>query len=177
MERRIVYWSKPAVRITGWHEEDVIGKHCFDDILCHIDKDGHKLCGSEFCPFTERWSPIVKQGIPTRICLGFKGAANTHGSFVAPYVTVPERLSAVLKPFRDASAIASDMERAKAIQKMAMDEDIPKDVGLLSLHTTYRLSIVGGDYYSIKDIGDGRYALMVADVAGMVSRRHFIRCI
>jgi len=49
-ERRITYWSESAVRITGWSQADVVGKHCFDNVLCHIDKDGHRLCENEFCP-------------------------------------------------------------------------------------------------------------------------------
>jgi PAS domain-containing protein len=49
-ERRITYWSESAVRITGWRQDDVIGKHCFDNALCHIDKDGHQLRENEFCP-------------------------------------------------------------------------------------------------------------------------------
>ena len=49
-ERRITYWSKSAERITGWTAEDVVGRQCFDDVLCHVDKDGHRLCGEEFCP-------------------------------------------------------------------------------------------------------------------------------
>ena len=49
-ERRIVYWSQSAERITGWTSEDVVGRQCFDNLLCHVDKDGHKLCGEEYCP-------------------------------------------------------------------------------------------------------------------------------
>ena len=33
LERRIIYWSESAVRITGWRQDDVVGKHCFDNIL------------------------------------------------------------------------------------------------------------------------------------------------
>ena len=50
LERRITYWSRSAERITGWAAEDVVGTQCFDGILCHIDKDGHQLCGEEYCP-------------------------------------------------------------------------------------------------------------------------------
>ena len=49
-DRRIIYWSKSAERITGWSAEEVVGRHCFDSVLCHVDKDGHQLCGEEFCP-------------------------------------------------------------------------------------------------------------------------------
>ena len=49
-DRRIVYWSKSAERITGWQSEDVLGRACLEDILNHEDKDGHRLCGEEYCP-------------------------------------------------------------------------------------------------------------------------------
>ena len=43
-DRRIVYWSKSAERITGWRSQDVLGRACLEDILNHVDKDGHRLC-------------------------------------------------------------------------------------------------------------------------------------
>ena len=45
-DRRIVFWNDAAARITGWTSDHVVGKHCRDNILVHIDKDGHPLCGS-----------------------------------------------------------------------------------------------------------------------------------
>ena len=32
-DRRIVFWSKAAERITGWRSEDVLGRACLEDIL------------------------------------------------------------------------------------------------------------------------------------------------
>ena len=49
-QRRIVYWNKSAERITGWRAEEVVGRACLEDILNHVDKDGHRLCGREHCP-------------------------------------------------------------------------------------------------------------------------------
>lgn len=49
-DRRILYWNKAAERITGWQAADMVGRHCFDNILVHVDKDGHQLCGEEYCP-------------------------------------------------------------------------------------------------------------------------------
>ncbi len=39
LERKIIYWNRAAERITGWVGADIVGRHCFDDILCHVDKD------------------------------------------------------------------------------------------------------------------------------------------
>ncbi len=36
-DRRILYWSKSAQRITGWTPEDVVGRRCLDDDLTFIE--------------------------------------------------------------------------------------------------------------------------------------------
>jgi diguanylate cyclase (GGDEF)-like protein/PAS domain S-box-containing protein len=43
-ERRIVYWNKGAERITGYTSDEVMGSHCWDDILQHVDNEGNSLC-------------------------------------------------------------------------------------------------------------------------------------
>jgi diguanylate cyclase (GGDEF)-like protein/PAS domain S-box-containing protein len=43
-DRRIVYWNKGAERLTGFTSTDVVGSHCWDGILMHVDKDGNNLC-------------------------------------------------------------------------------------------------------------------------------------
>ena len=42
--RWIFYWSRGAERITGYSAEDVVGKHCYDNVLVHTDLDGVNLC-------------------------------------------------------------------------------------------------------------------------------------
>ncbi len=48
-EREIVYWSAGAERITGYPAEEVVGRHCYDNILVHTDLHGKQLCVSG-CP-------------------------------------------------------------------------------------------------------------------------------
>ncbi|MBN2547000.1 MAG: GGDEF domain-containing protein [Spirochaetes bacterium] len=43
-ERKVTFWNKSAEKITGFAQEDVIGRKCSDNILRHIDKDGNELC-------------------------------------------------------------------------------------------------------------------------------------
>ena len=61
-ERRIVFWNQAAQRITGWTESEVVGRSCYDNILVHLDKDGHSLCGHEHCPLHR--SIVVGQPSP-----------------------------------------------------------------------------------------------------------------
>jgi len=167
LERRIIYWSESAARITGWRQADVVGKHCFDGILCHIDKDGHHLCENEFCPLhramvTDKLSRVSQliyaqgangQRIPTEVT-------------VAPIHDDSGNVIGGVETFRDASVVIHDLERAKAIQKLAMEVDVPEGIGLT--FTTHYVShdIVGGDYYAIKNLGDDCYGLILADVMG-----------
>lgn len=43
-DRRISYWNTGAERITGYPRTEVIGKQCFDNVLCHVDDAGRNLC-------------------------------------------------------------------------------------------------------------------------------------
>ena len=47
--RKIKYWNKEAEEITGFSREEVIGKHCYDNILQHVNDEGLNLCHNG-CP-------------------------------------------------------------------------------------------------------------------------------
>lgn len=58
-ERTITYWNKGAEVLTGYAADEVVGTHCFDDILQHVDDEGHNLC-KEGCPLVE----TMRSGLP-----------------------------------------------------------------------------------------------------------------
>lgn len=43
-ERKILYWNKGAEYLTGYSADEVVGKHCFDNILSHVSDAGCELC-------------------------------------------------------------------------------------------------------------------------------------
>ena len=43
-DRTIIYWNEAAKRMTGYNRKDVLGKHCGDGILRHVDDAGNTLC-------------------------------------------------------------------------------------------------------------------------------------
>lgn len=47
--RKITFWNKGAENITGYAAEEIMGKHCYDNILDHVNSQGHHLC-SNGCP-------------------------------------------------------------------------------------------------------------------------------
>jgi PAS domain S-box-containing protein len=64
VDRRIVYWNQAAEQITGWSMHDMVGRHCFDSLLSHVDKDGHQLCGNEYCPLHRSIVTGASSGVP-----------------------------------------------------------------------------------------------------------------
>mgnify|MGYP001458506095 FL=1 len=42
--RKIVYFNQAAENLTGFKAEEIIGKHCYDNVLNHVDELGTKLC-------------------------------------------------------------------------------------------------------------------------------------
>jgi PAS domain S-box-containing protein len=166
-ERRILYWSKSAERLTGWTREDVSGKACWDNLLCHADKDGHQLCGEEHCPLYRSIitgkptrTPVIayaqhKQGHRVPFAVSISPLRNPQGEVVA-----------AVESFRDISDSITDLERARHIQRQALPRELP--VGrCVRFRVHYQPhEMIGGDFYAVKELGDGRFALFMADVMG-----------
>jgi len=43
-ERTITFWNKGAEAITGFSSDEVMGRCCSDNILTHVNDQGHNLC-------------------------------------------------------------------------------------------------------------------------------------
>jgi PAS domain S-box-containing protein len=167
LERRITYWSKSAERITGWTARDVIGRPCFDNILCHIDKDGHQLCGQEYCPLHR--SIITGTGSSGSLLVF---AQSKRGERIPMLVSVAPLRNAAgdviggVETFQDASAMIHDLERAKTIQQLALHHDLPEDPRIKFTTHYVPHAIVGGDYFAIERLDEHCYGVMLADVMG-----------
>ena len=44
LTKTIKYWSSGAERITGYSSEEVLGKHCYDNVINHISLESEELC-------------------------------------------------------------------------------------------------------------------------------------
>lgn len=49
--RRILYWNQGACRLTGYSVDEMLGKFCQNDILCHVNDTGSRLC-QDGCPLS-----------------------------------------------------------------------------------------------------------------------------
>ena len=166
-DRRIVFWNQAAQKITGWSAEEVVGHSCRDNLLVHVDKDGHQLCNDGHCPLHRS---IVTGQPSAEAVLVF--AQHRSGSRVPVEVTVsPVRnrsgqVIGGIEVFRDLTESLQDQLRAKEIQEMAVKCELPQDKRV-SFEMRYQpRDIVGGDFFRIEKTGADRYAMFVADAKG-----------
>jgi PAS domain S-box-containing protein/diguanylate cyclase (GGDEF)-like protein len=51
-ERKILFWNEGAEQITGYRGQEVIGRHCQDNLLMHCNESYQLLCGGN-CPLQD----------------------------------------------------------------------------------------------------------------------------
>lgn len=44
VQRKFIIWNEASQRISGYSKEEIMGRHCFDNILDHTDENGKNLC-------------------------------------------------------------------------------------------------------------------------------------
>ncbi len=166
-DRRITYWSKAAERITGWTSSDVVGRRCLDDVLCHVDKDGHLLCGEEFCPLHRSMITGTTSTAPLIVFAKAKDGRRVPMQVsVSPIRDASGAIIGGVETFRDMSAVLTDLERAKRIQSLSLEHDLPADARIqFSTYYTPQ-EIVGGDYFSIRQLNADQYGFLLADAMG-----------
>jgi len=167
LDRRILLWNRKAEEITGHHAENVIGRACHENVLVHIDKDDHKLCTTDLCPLYRAMSLNKESGEPILVF-----AQKADGSRVAVSVGVaPLRdesgnVVGGIETFRDETVTVQDLEFAKRVQRNLMPRSLPEDPNVRFDVRYYPHDLVGGDFFDIRQIGPGRYGVLVADVSG-----------
>ena len=167
LDRRIVYWSEAAQRITGWRGEDIKGRCCHQSVLCHVDKDGRQLCGEEFCPLHRSMVTGQSSVVPLIVF-----AQTPTGRRIPMRVSVAPlmddgRIIGGVETFQDLSAEFSDMQRGKQIQEASMNAaDIAGDPRITASVHYAPHDIIGGDYYSIRLLDEDRLGFLLADVCG-----------
>lgn len=167
VDRNILFWNAAAERIAGWTAAEVIGHSCNDNILVHVDKDGHELCGKEHCPLHRS----IVTGQPSREPL-LVYAKHRSGERIPVEVSVSPIFAAGgevvggIELFRDLTESMQDLERAHLIQASAMRlPDISDPRLAVGIRYTPN-EVVGGDFYHVEALGPDLFGVMVADVMG-----------
>jgi diguanylate cyclase (GGDEF)-like protein/PAS domain S-box-containing protein len=119
--RRVMYWSAGATRISGYEPEEVLGRRCADNILCHVNHRGACLCengcplAAVLCDGENRAMEVFlhhKDGhrVPVRV-------------YAAPIRNASGEIIGAFETFSDATARAGDLDRIADLEQLAyLDE-------------------------------------------------------
>lgn len=166
-ERKIVFWSTGAERITGWKREEVVGKHCSDNILVHIDKDGNRLCSEGCCPLYRSIVTGENSEVPLLVFAQSKtGERIPVEVSVAPLRNEAGEIIGGIETFRDMASTMKDLNRARLIQKNALQFTPIDDARLKVATVCIPHDMVGGDFLHVERLDADRYVIFVADVTG-----------
>ena len=115
--RQIFFWNKGAERITGYRAADVMGRSCADDILCHVDKQGHHLC-RDGCPAAEVLNDGQRR--ETEVYLLHKnGYRKPVRIRVAPIEDAAGRIVGAMEIFSDDTSPESLRRRVALLEKLS----------------------------------------------------------
>ncbi|MBN1346006.1 MAG: SpoIIE family protein phosphatase [Phycisphaerae bacterium] len=166
-DRKIVYWGRAAEKITGWAADDLLGKHCYDDVLCHVDKDGHRLCGQEHCPLHRAIVTGQSSTLPVIVFARHKGGRRVPLQVtVAPIRGPGGDVIGGVETFRDLSSEYTEFQRIKKILALTLQDELP--AGDRIRFKSYHLpqDVIGGDYYAVRKLDEDRYGFLLGDVTG-----------
>lgn len=167
IERNIVVWNRKAEEVTGYSAADVVGTACWDNVLQHVDKDGHELCRSRMCPLLRCMQLGVENEDPVLI---YAKRADGHrvavSASAAPLRDEAGNIVGGIETFRDETRLVADMEFAAKIQRHLFPTRLP-ETDLLEFDVRYfPHDLVGGDFYDVWEIEPGKFGVLVADVSG-----------
>ncbi|MCX7991877.1 MAG: sensor domain-containing diguanylate cyclase [Proteobacteria bacterium] len=122
--RKILYWNKCAVELTGFSKREVLGRYCKDNLLRHIDDSGKELC-TDSCPLD--WA--IKSGIPqeAEVYLHHKNGQRVPVSvYCAPIFNIKNEVIGAVEIFRDISYVKSLQERVKHLEEAVLLDELTR---------------------------------------------------
>jgi len=114
--RQILYWNEGAYRLSGYSAQELIGRSCQDDILCHVDYEGKRLC-QDGCPL----SASIEDGSwhEANVFLRHKQGRLPVNVRVQPMRGADGSIVGAIEIFSDDSAQTEARRRTEAMKRLA----------------------------------------------------------
>jgi diguanylate cyclase (GGDEF)-like protein/PAS domain S-box-containing protein len=120
--RIITYWNKAAEQISGYSASEIIGKSCADNILNHIDGEGHQLCTNR-CPLAATMDDGKHR--ETEVYMHHKNGHRIPVSlYVSPLTDKKGNIIGGIELFSDISNQVTNELRIKELEKMALIDNL-----------------------------------------------------
>lgn len=144
IEKKITRWNKAAERISGYSKAEVIGVCCSDNLLRHIDDEGHELCLNG-CPLTA----TLRDGLAreANVYLHHKQGHRVPVSVrILPVTDAEGSIVGAVEVFADNSAYIQALQDLERVTQEANVDELTnagnRRHGEMSLHTRmYELNV------------------------------------
>jgi len=117
-ERRITYWNKGAERISGFLAGEVLGAHCWDNILQHVDVEGCQLCTGR-CPL----AATIEDGSAREVDIFLRHKAGHRVPVsvrVNPILDGEGRIIGAVESFSESSSKTGALDKLVELQELAL---------------------------------------------------------
>ncbi len=121
-QRRILYWNRAAERLSGFSAREVVGSHCFDNILMHTDEQGTELCKGP-CPLAQ----TLEDGRPREAWVYMRhkrGHRIPVHVRVAPVRDEKGNIQGAVELFADASQWVAIRQRLGELERLALVDEL-----------------------------------------------------
>jgi diguanylate cyclase (GGDEF)-like protein/PAS domain S-box-containing protein len=120
--RKITYWNHGAERISGHSASDIVGRRCLDNILDHVDSEGHSLCHS-LCPL----ALTMRDGAPRDVTVWLRHSEGHRKPVRVRTSPVRDADGAIIggvEIFSDDSAVMRAEEDARRARRDALTDEL-----------------------------------------------------
>ncbi len=118
-DRRILFWNRGAQAISGYAPGEMVGRHCWDNILAHVDFEGRALCTTDHCPLVA----AMRSGQP-RVTEAFLRHRQGHRIPVLirsmPIRNPEGRIVGAVETFSDLSAQMAERRTIRELESLAL---------------------------------------------------------
>ncbi len=121
-QRTIRFWNSGCERISGYPAEAVVGHHCFDNILRHVDEDGTRLCFG-LCPLAATMRD--EEPRTARVWLHHREGHRVPVLVrTAPIHDEAANVIGAIEFFTDESTLAATEDRVKELEGLALSDPL-----------------------------------------------------
>jgi diguanylate cyclase (GGDEF)-like protein/PAS domain S-box-containing protein len=122
-DRKITYWNTAAEKMTGYTAAEVIGSHCWNNILMHTDEKGESLCKSDDCPAVKamKGEKLVEEQVFLKHKDGYRLPVVTR---ISPVKDPSGKVIGAIEMFSDNSAKVSAFQKIEKLEKLAFIDEL-----------------------------------------------------
>jgi diguanylate cyclase (GGDEF)-like protein/PAS domain S-box-containing protein len=121
--RTITYWNRAAERITGFLSEEVVGSHCWENAVVHLDMKGRCLCNDRDCPILKSINEnrLIQEEVYYKHREGFRIPVDTN---ISPIMDSAGIITGAAEIFTDNLAKVEAFQKIEKLKQLVFIDSL-----------------------------------------------------